>query len=42
MAQQARPRLDVWRNELIWAHSQALWTHRARCWPKTSRTRNCC
>lgn len=25
MAYQARPRLDVWRNELIWAHSQALW-----------------
>ncbi|MDI6934558.1 phospholipase D family protein [Serratia sp. Se-PFBMAAmG] len=25
MAYQSRPRLDVWRNELIWAHSQALW-----------------
>lgn len=25
MAYQAQPRLDVWRNELIWAHSQALW-----------------
>ncbi|MNO91201.1 putative cardiolipin synthase YbhO [compost metagenome] len=25
MAYQSQPRLDVWRNELIWAHSQALW-----------------
>ncbi|WP_038998042.1 MULTISPECIES: phospholipase D family protein [Pseudomonas] len=25
MAYQTRPRLDVWRNELIWAHNQALW-----------------
>ncbi|MGE7993724.1 phospholipase D family protein [Pseudomonas sp. NPDC089554] len=25
MAYQVTPRLDVWRNELIWAHSQALW-----------------
>ncbi|WP_369988752.1 phospholipase D family protein [Pseudomonas xanthosomatis] len=25
MAYQTQPRLDVWRNELIWAHSQALW-----------------
>ena len=25
MAYQSQPRLDVWRNELIWAHAQALW-----------------
>jgi putative cardiolipin synthase len=25
MAYQTQPRLDIWRNELIWAHSQALW-----------------
>ncbi|AXO90568.1 phospholipase D family protein [Pseudomonas parafulva] len=25
MAYQTEPRLDTWRNELIWAHSQALW-----------------
>ena len=25
MAYQSNPRLDVWRNELVWAHSQALW-----------------
>ncbi|NIE76561.1 phospholipase D family protein [Pantoea sp. Ap-967] len=25
MAYQTQPRLDVWRNELIWAHAQALW-----------------
>jgi len=25
MAYQTHPRLDVWRNELIWAHNQALW-----------------
>ncbi|MGG5288020.1 phospholipase D family protein [Pseudomonas shirazensis] len=25
MAYQSQPRLDTWRNELIWAHSQALW-----------------
>ncbi|MCW2269054.1 phospholipase D family protein [Pseudomonas sp. JUb96] len=25
MAYQTQPRLDVWRNELIWAHNQALW-----------------
>ncbi|MCE6984433.1 phospholipase D family protein, partial [Pseudomonas frederiksbergensis] len=25
MAYQTRPRLDVWRNELIWAYNQALW-----------------
>ncbi|WP_194788745.1 phospholipase D family protein [Pseudomonas sp. UFMG81] len=25
MAYQTQPRLDVWRNELIWAHGQALW-----------------
>ncbi|MNZ60279.1 putative cardiolipin synthase YbhO [compost metagenome] len=25
MAYKARPRLDIWRNELIWAHNQALW-----------------
>ncbi|WP_371919505.1 phospholipase D family protein [Pseudomonas sp. SDI] len=25
MAYQRNPRLDVWRNELIWAHNQALW-----------------
>lgn len=25
MAYQSNPRLDVWRNELIWAHSKALW-----------------
>ncbi|HEK1769859.1 TPA: phospholipase D family protein [Pseudomonas putida] len=25
MAYQTAPRLDIWRNELIWAHSQALW-----------------
>lgn len=25
MAYQSQPRLDIWRNELIWAHSQALW-----------------
>ena len=25
MAYQTEPRLDVWRNELIWAHGQALW-----------------
>ncbi|UNT13424.1 phospholipase D family protein [Pseudomonas sp. I3-I5] len=25
MAYQSQPRLDTWRNELIWAHAQALW-----------------
>jgi putative cardiolipin synthase len=25
MAYQSNPRLDAWRNELIWAHSKALW-----------------
>ena len=25
MAYQSQPHLDIWRNELIWAHSQALW-----------------
>lgn len=25
MAYRTQPRLDIWRNELIWAHSQALW-----------------
>ncbi|PSS48564.1 phospholipase D family protein [Pseudomonas sp. BBP2017] len=25
MAYKTQPRLDSWRNELIWAHSQALW-----------------
>ncbi|MDR2307246.1 MAG: phospholipase D family protein [Paucimonas sp.] len=25
MAYQYQPRLDSWRNELVWAHSQALW-----------------
>ncbi|MER2297565.1 MAG: phospholipase D family protein [Pseudomonas sp.] len=25
MSYQSQPRLDVWRNELIWAHAQALW-----------------
>ncbi|MFQ6574905.1 phospholipase D family protein [Pseudomonas sp. UM16] len=25
MAYKTRPRLDIWRNELIWAHNQALW-----------------
>ncbi|MFK8329124.1 phospholipase D family protein [Pseudomonas sp. BJa5] len=25
MGYKTRPRLDIWRNELIWAHNQALW-----------------
>lgn len=25
MAYRTQPRLDIWRNELIWAHNQALW-----------------
>ncbi len=41
MAYQSRPRLDTWRNELIWPIARPCGTRRARFWPRTSRTRTC-